>query len=203
MHLLVFIVGSNYKFEEFYYICRLLLKSSVFMVKFKDFEIQFSTLKLGSHKFSFDIEDSFFKLFDFSEIEKANIRATITLEKKTTLLQLNFSMSGHLTLACDRCTEDFQQEINQHFELIVKFSDILENIESDEILILSSKEHTLSLARYIYEFSHLSLPHKRIHQSIDECNPEMLEHINQMGLTKNINETIDPRWENLKQLKTK
>ena len=173
------------------------------MVKLKDFEIQFSTLKLGSHKFSFDIEDSFFKLFDFSEIEKANIRATITLVKKPTLLQLNFSMSGYLTLACDRCTEDFQQEINQHFELIVKFSDILENIESDEILILSSKEHTLSLARYIYEFSHLSLPHKRIHQSIDECNPEMLEHINQMGLTKNINETIDPRWENLKQLKTK
>ena len=137
------------------------------------------------------------------EIEKANIRATITLVKKPTLLQLNFSINGYLTLACDRCTEDFQQEINQHFELIVKFSDTLENIESDEILILSSKVHTLSLARYIYEFSHLSLPYKRTHQSIDECNPEMLKRINQMGLIKNINETIDPRWENLKQLKTK
>ena len=112
-------------------------------------------------------------------------------------------MNGYLTLACDRCTEDFQQEINQHFELIVKFSDTLENIESDEILILSSKVHTLSLARYIYEFSHLSLPYKRTHQSIEECNPEMLKRINQMGLIKNINETIDPRWENLKQLKTK
>ena len=173
------------------------------MVKSKDFEIQFSALKLGSHHFNFDIEDSFFTLFDFSEIEKANIRATITLVKKPTLLQLNFSINGYLTLACDRCTEDFQQEINQHFELIVKFSDTLENIESDEILILSSKVHTLSLARYIYEFVHLSLPSKRTHKSLDECNPKMLEHIKQMGLTKGIDEIIDPRWENLKQLKTK
>ena len=173
------------------------------MVKSKDFEIQFSALKLGSHQFNFDIEDSFFTLFDYSEIEKANISTSITLVKKATLLQLDFTITGHLTLACDRCTEDYQQEINQHFELIVKFSDIVESLESDEILILSSNEHTLSLARYIYEFTHLSLPSKRTHQSLDECNPEMLEHIEQMGLTEDIDETIDPRWENLKQLKTK
>ena len=116
---------------------------------------------------------------------------------------MDFVITGHLTLACDRCTEDYQQEINQHFELIVKFSDIVESAESDEILILSSNEHSLSLARYIYEFAHLSLPSKRTHQSLDECNPEMLEHIEQMGLTEDIDETIDPRWENLKQLKTK
>ena len=38
------------------------------MVKSKDFEIQFSALKLGSHEFNFNIEDSFFTLFDYSEI---------------------------------------------------------------------------------------------------------------------------------------
>ena len=173
------------------------------MVKSKDFEIQFSALKLGSHQFNFDIGDSFFTLFDYSEIEKASISTSINLVKKATLLQLNFAITGHLTLACDRCTEDYQQEINQHFELIVKFSDILESVESDEILILSSNEHTLSLARYIYEFVHLSLPSKRTHQSLNECNPEMLEHIEQMRLAEEIDETIDPRWENLKQLKTK
>jgi uncharacterized metal-binding protein YceD (DUF177 family) len=173
------------------------------MVESKDFEIQFSALKLGSHQFNFDIEDSFFTLFDYSEIEKANISISVAIVKKTTLLQLDFAITGYLTLACDRCSEDYQQEINQHFELIVKFSDIVESVECDEILILSSNEHTLSLARYIYEFVHLSLPSKRTHQSLDECNPKMLEHIEQMGLTEDIYETIDPRWENLKQLKTK
>ena len=173
------------------------------MVKSKDFEIQFSALKLGSHQFNFDIEDSFFKMFDYSEIEKANISTSINLVKKATLLQLDFAITGYLTLACDRCTEDYLQEINQHFELIVKFSDILESVESDEILILSSNEHTLSLARYIYEFAHLSLPTKRTHQSLQECNPKMLEYIKQMGLTEDFDDTIDPRWENLKQLKTK
>ena len=173
------------------------------MVKSKDFEIQFSALKLGSHQFNFDIEDSFFTLFDSSEIENANISTNITLVKKATLLQLNFTITGYLTIACDRCNEDYQQEINQQFELIVKFSDTVESVESDEILILSSNEHTLSLARYIYEFAHLSLPSKRTHQSLDECDPEMLEQIKQLGLTQEINKTIDPTWENLKQLKIK
>jgi uncharacterized metal-binding protein YceD (DUF177 family) len=116
---------------------------------------------------------------------------------------LDFAITGHLTLACDRCTEDYQQDINQYFELIVKFSDNMENVKSDEILILSSNEHTISLARYIYEFIHLSLPFKRTHQFLEKCNPKMLEYIEKMGLTININERIDPRWENLKQLKTK
>ncbi|MGB1931888.1 MAG: hypothetical protein ACPHL8_02420 [Flavobacteriales bacterium] len=58
------------------------------MVKSKDFEIQFSALKLGSHQFNFDIEDSFFTLFDYSEIEKANISTSITLVKKATLLDI-------------------------------------------------------------------------------------------------------------------
>ena len=173
------------------------------MVKSKDYEIQFSALKLGSHQFTFDIEDAFFTLFDYSEIEKAHLKLSVTLVKKATLLQLEFAISGGVTLACDRCTEDYQQEINQHFELIVKFSDIVENVESDEIVILSTNEHTLSLARYIYEFVHLSLPSKRTHQSDQECNPEMIEQLEQMGWTEETNETIDPRWENLKRIKTK
>ena len=173
------------------------------MVRSKDFEIQFSALKLGSHQFQFDIVDTFFTLFDYSEVEKAQIRTDVTLVKKATLLQLDFALYGEITLPCDRCTDDYQQEINQHFELIVKFSDIVENVESDEIVILSTNEHTLSLARYIYEFVHLSLPSKRTHQSDQECNPEMIEQLEQMGWTEETNETIDPRWENLKRIKTK
>ena len=173
------------------------------MVRSKDFEIQFSALKLGSHQFQFDIVDTFFTLFDYSEIEKAQIRTDVTLVKKATLLQLDFALNGEITLPCDRCTYDYQQEINQHFELIVKFSDIVENVESDEIVILSTNEHTLSLARYIYEFVHLSLPSKRTHQSDQECNPEMIEQLEQMGCTEETNETIDPRWGNLKRIKTK
>lgn len=177
------------------------------MVKSKDFEIQFSALKLGNHLFNFDIEDSFFTLFENSEIEKASISANITLVKKTTLLQLNFALSGHVTLSCDRCAEDYLQTINQHFDLIVKFSDLVENVESDEIIILSTNEHTLSLTRYIYEFIHLSLPSKRTHHFEDECNPEMIEQLAFLGITAENDieeeENIDPRWESLKKLKTK
>ena len=177
------------------------------MVKSKDFEIQFSALKLGSHQFSFDIEDAFFTLFENSEIEKALIRIELTLVKKATLLQLDFAITGHVSLPCDRCAEHYLQNIKQHFDLIVKFSDVVENIESDEIIILSTNEHTLSLARYIYEFVHLSLPYKRAHQFEEDCNPEMIKQLMTLGLTEEDADKeekyIDPRWENLKQLKTK
>lgn len=176
------------------------------MVKSKDFEIQFSALKLGSHLFHFDIEDSFFTLFEYSEIENANLSIDITLVKKATLLQLNFAITGHVSLPCDRCNDIYLQTVKQDFDLIVKFSDAIENVESDEIIILSTNEHSLSLARYIYEFVHLCLPAKRTHQNEEECRPEMIEYIKSLGLAVEETEEeeyIDPRWESLKQIKTK
>ena len=135
------------------------------MVKSKDYEIHFSALKLGTHLFNFDIEDVFFTLFDYSEIEKVNLNLGVTLIKKSNLMQLDFVLLGQVALTCDRCAEDYLQKINQHFKLIVKFSDSTESDENDEIIILPTREHTISLTQYIYEFVHLSLPLKRTHKT--------------------------------------
>ena len=133
------------------------------MLKLSDFQISFSGLKLGAHRFDFQIEDSFFQLYDYAEIDSGQINAIILLQKKSNLLELEFQVKGNVTLACDTCTEDYTQSIESNFKQIVKFSDVTELEETDEIIILPTNEHTLKLAHHLYEFIHLSLPSRRIH----------------------------------------
>ena len=52
------------------------------MVKLTDFQITFSGLKLGSHKFDFQIEDSFFQLFDYAELSSGQIKRYYIASKK-------------------------------------------------------------------------------------------------------------------------
>ena len=174
------------------------------MVREKDFDIPFSGLKLGTHQFDFDIVESFFELFENSEVKKATLKVAVKLNKKATLLDLDFDISGNVELPCDTCADLYLQDLNEQFNLIVKFSDLVESIESDEIIILSTREHTLSLAQSIYEFIHLSLPSKRSHADEEECNQEMLENIKQFEIkeqTEKEDVEIDPRWASLKNIK--
>lgn len=176
------------------------------MVREKDFDIPFSGLKLGTHQFDFEIVDTFFTMFDNSEVKKAALKVAITLNKKSTLLDLDFDLSGHVELPCDTCADNYFQELNEQFNLIVKFSDLVESTESDEIIILSTREHTLSLAQSIYEFIHLSLPSKRSHANEKDCNQEMLENIKQFEIKEHTEKEeieIDPRWASLKNIKSK
>ena len=60
------------------------------MNKRKEFIIPFVGLKLGKHQFEYQINNSFFEIFDFSEFEKSNIKVNVVLEKKANLLELDF-----------------------------------------------------------------------------------------------------------------
>ena len=168
------------------------------MVKLTDFQITFSGLKLGNHQFDFQIEDSFFQLFDYAELNKGQINATILLKKKSNMLELELQIKGYVTLACDTCTEDYIQSIEGNYKQIVKFSDLTETDETDEIMILPKNEHRIELAHQLYELIHLSLPTRRIHADNAECNQEILEKLEELAYQEP--EGLDPRWATLQNL---
>ena len=168
------------------------------MVKLTDFQITFSGLKLGSHKFDFQIEDSFFQLFDYAELSSGQINAVILLEKKSNMLDLEFQIKGNVKLACDTCSEDYKQSIESTYKQIVKFSDLAEPEETDEILILPTNEHTLQVAHQLYEFIYLSLPTRRTHAEEADCNQEVLEKLEELAYQEP--RTTDPRWSALQKL---
>ncbi len=175
------------------------------METLKDFDIQFTGLKQGEHKFGYDIEKSFFDHFGFDEFNGAEIKAQANLTKKSTLLEFEFYANGSVNVNCDLTNEAYDQPIMNSMSLIVKFGETY-NDENEEILILPHGEHTINVAQFLYELIVLSTPTKRIHPGVKDgsLKTEMLsrlEDLSPKGL-KNENEKTDPRWDNLKKLLT-
>ena len=194
----------------------------------KDFLIPFVGLKLGKHHFDFHIEKDFAESFGYDDFEQLNVDVAIEFEKKATLLELHFSHSGTVTVPCDVTNEIFDLPIEGKLKLIVKFGDEF-NDENEDLLILPFSEYQVDVKQYIYEMIVLSIPVKRIHpdvevDDIDEDDLDGLDFLDTEDLDfldaleddeddtdeesdkaepeQNNNNTIDPRWDKLKQLLT-
>ena len=48
----------------------------------KDFDIEFVGLKLGSHDFNYEIDETFFEDFNFTDFNKIKTKVKVKLEKK-------------------------------------------------------------------------------------------------------------------------
>ena len=170
----------------------------------KEYIIQFVGLKLGKHSFDYKIEKKFFSFFEYDEFNDANVDVAVVLNKKTTLLELLFTISGTVNVNCDLTNEPFDQVINNTYELIIKFGNEF-NDENEEILIIPHGEYEINIAQYIYEFIVLSIPSKLIHPGVEDGTLksdilEKLEELRPKALKDNAE--IDPRWNTLKKLLT-
>jgi len=185
------------------------------MSKTKEFIIPFVGLKLGKHQFEYQINNSFFEIFDFSEYEKSNIKVNVVLEKKANLLEIDFKHKGTVQVPCDLTGEEFDLPIKGKIKLIVRFGETFNN-DNEELLILPFGEFEVDLAQYIYEMIVLSVPSKRVHPGVKDgsLQSEALVKLKEMTAKKEVKEknkekkenqdqdNIDPRWDKLKQLLT-
>ena len=165
----------------------------------RHFIIPFSGLKVGNHTFAFEIDDKFFEHFDYSEIRKGKVHVDCLLDKQARMMVLFFDIAGTVRVPCDRCAEEFDQLVEGKQKLIVKFgADHTE--ESEEVLVITEKEHELDISQFLYEYVHLLLPIKKVHGTDENgnslCNPEVIRLIKETE-----DHPVDPRWEVLKKLK--
>ncbi len=195
------------------------------MINEKDFLIQFSGLKQGTHRFEYTIENDFFNLFNYSEFNSTNLQVTVEMLKKQTMLELDFSHKGTVNVPCDVTNEDFDLPIEGNLKILVKFGDEF-NDENEDLLILPHGEFQVNVAQYIYEMIVLSVPYKRVHPDIatndeeelgddlDFLDSDDLEMINEDDFSEDEtnesepdensdnNKETDPRWDKLKKLLT-
>lgn len=165
----------------------------------RHFIIPFSGLKVGNYTFTFEIDDKFFEHFEYSEISKGKLHAECQLDRQVRMMVLYFDIAGTVSVPCDRCAEDFDLPLKGSQKLIVKFgADHTE--ESEDILIITEKEHELDVSQYLYEYIHLLLPIKKVHGTDENgnslCNPDVLRYIKETE-----DHPVDPRWEVLQKLK--
>ena len=166
-----------------------------------NYKIEFAGLKIGNHQFNFSADKEFFDKFNFSDFNDVSVDINIDLIKKSTLLELNFSLKGIVNVNCDLTNEPFDCIVKHESALVVKFGQEY-NDEDDEILVLPHREHKLYVDQYIFELIVLSLPPKRIHPGIEDgsLKSEILDILEDLKPKENSN-LADPRWERLKSLK--
>ncbi|NCO64181.1 MAG: DUF177 domain-containing protein [Flavobacteriales bacterium] len=177
------------------------------MKPLKEFTIPFIGLKLGAHHYNYIIEKAFFEFFEYEDFNDAHVNVDVTLLKNTTLLELNFKISGSVNINCDLTNEPFNQTIENNFDLVVNFGDEY-NDENIDILILPHGAYEINIQQYIYELIVLAVPIKRVHPGVEDgsLSSEILEKLKELSpkLDNKIKEDkdIDPRWNTLKKLLT-
>lgn len=172
----------------------------------KEYRIPFVGLKLGVHEFQFDITDTFFEMFEYSLIRKGNVKVTLRLEKKETMMIGDFHIEGQVETECDRCSDPVEVDVKGDYQLIYKFD--TEVSEDENLITIFPEEFEIDVQDSILEFITVSLPSRTLHAE-GECNQEMIDILDEYILysedeseaEEDPDPEIDPRWAALKNLK--
>lgn len=170
------------------------------MKKLQEYLIPFSTLREGLHEFVFEVDNRFFENFENPDIKGGNLKVNVSVQKNTTFFELGFHISGTIKIICDRCLDEFDSVVQTVEILFVRFGEDFTELQ-DNVIIIPREEKSINVAQYIYEYSALKIPIKKIHPDKDGkslCNPEMLKILNKYSIVSNENKNTI--WDSLKDL---
>ncbi len=166
----------------------------------RKYVISFSGLSIGKHEYEYILNDAFFEELEYSEIKKAEVRIDVRLNKQSALLIIDFIVRGQVIVPCDRCADDLSMKIKGEYQLFVKLGAEAEVGENEDLIRLTANEGELDIAHQLYEYTLLSLPAKRVHAKLSECNQETIKKLKEIEASGKDHPT-DPRWDLLKNLK--
>lgn len=148
------------------------------METFEEYLIPIKGLDTGVHLFDFRLTEDFFAVFEDAPITVANILVRVVLDKRETMLLWAFEVTGTVDTSCDRCMEPIQLPIHASHDLIVKYGP---KGEKGDVVYIPVTEPDFQLAKYLYEFSCLSIPMVKVYDCQDEdpppCNFEVLDRL--------------------------
>jgi len=163
------------------------------------FKLPILGIKNGQHQYQFLIEDVFFKEFNDSFVKQGNINMNVTLDKRTDMMIFHFNFNGTVVTDCDRCLATINLPIHGENQLIVKYSEAL-NEDDGEVVFIDPASTEFSIAQYVYEFILLSIPILGQYDCNSDTNPpcdfEMLKRLDQEVKIEDSN----PAWDVLKNL---
>lgn len=161
----------------------------------KEYRIPYLGLKVGTHHYQFTPDSKFFEEFEYSEIHDCDLVADVELEKQSTMLIFHIELKGSVNTTCDHCGDDLTIQIATKQQLIVKFGDATGNTDED-ILVLGPSEHEVDLSQYIFEYAHLAMPARHVHENESDCNQEVLKKL----AVYKVDTTANTQWAELKNL---
>ncbi|MBC7409455.1 MAG: DUF177 domain-containing protein [Arcicella sp.] len=126
------------------------------------FKIDIFRLESKQYMHEFEGNDDFFEALDQNLIQKGHFKATVSLNKNETMIQMIYKISGNVELTCDRSLDlfDFSVDITQ--KMILKFSDHNEEI-TEELMLIDRNTQYINVAQDIFDFIGLQIPIKKLH----------------------------------------
>jgi uncharacterized metal-binding protein YceD (DUF177 family) len=169
------------------------------MEPMKDHSIPFTGLSDGEHLFDFELGDAFFAAAGDEEFEGGLVQAQVRLDKSPTMLVANIHAEGTVSVLCDHCNAPMDLPIaGDQLQVFQLYGETDE--DSDELVVLDPRDHSINLTHYLYECLRLALPARKVHPP-GLCDPEVDQALGRLSIE---HEPVpDPRWEALEKLKNK
>lgn len=174
-----------------------------FMDKLRNYDVSFSGLKNGKHEFKFEIDKTFFQLFDTEqEFTNPRIEVNVLLDKHTTFLEFEIKIKGLVELVCDITNEDFDYPIENEMKILVNFGEEYDD-SNEDVITIPSTEHAFNVAHLIYENVMLSIPMKKISPNVSDEDMKILDQFSPKEIEEAEEEEheSDPRWDALRKLR--
>lgn len=172
----------------------------------RQYKIDIYGLKIGVHEFDFEFDQKLFENIENSVLETGHGKCTIVLDKKETLISLDFKIKGVIGLVCDRSLEPFDHPVDIEETLIIKYGEAFDD-SRDDLLIIPNTQESINVESSIYEYLTLTVPMKKIHPDYRDDSEEEEEIAlvytseDDEADEKENDDVIDPRWAALKNIK--
>lgn len=138
-------------------------------------------LSTGTHTYSFQVDETFFRAFEASPVEYANVEVALVLDKKPRILVLDFDLAGTVQTECDRCLTTIQLPISGQHQLIVKYGEATNDSEDEDVVYISPDLSSWSVAQFVYEYILLALPLIKVYDCENDtpppCDEQMLDKL--------------------------
>lgn len=153
-----------------------------------------------SEAYNFSISNSFFSNFDESTIKEGDIEVLVTIERSSgNTYPTVIKSEGTVKIECDRCLNLIDFPVSGEIEFVIKLAE-QEKEDEDEIVYVSAHEAVFNALQHIYDSIYLSLPIRKTCEAAnitEGCDKKVIEKLERKDDGK---ETIDPRWNKLKDL---
>jgi uncharacterized metal-binding protein YceD (DUF177 family) len=150
--------------------------------------------------YDWDVDKKFFEAIENPDVLDCQLYLKLELDKQERMMVLNFTIRGHLEVACDRCLDPFKLpvEIEEHY--FIKFGE--ERMEESEtVLVIPEAEYQLDISDLVYDYVSLSIPIRKVHpedaNGNPTCDPDTYSRLKEHAPR----EGSDPRWDALRNIK--
>ena len=147
-------------------------------VPLQPFVIPLNGLTQGGSRFDWHADGQFFSNSGNTEILDADLQVSVHVEKTMRFFGVDALITGWVKVLCDRCLEELELPVDTSFRLSVKFGGNAETADAGdrEIVMVPEGSSELDLAQFVYDYTCISLPMRRVHPE-GECNPEALKYL--------------------------